>query len=241
MIDPWQRAADILDPPEEWRDFGEITWRSVDDDRPHQLGTIELPDAFRFLLDPELGAVRYRVPYGGRGGAKSWSIARVLLLLAAERRLRVLCAREYQTTIRDSVHRLLADQVHKLGLQDVYHVTQTRIFGINGSEFLFLGIKKDPHTIKSLEGIDLCWVEEAEAVTDESWRVLIPTIRAEGSEIWVSFNPALEIDPTYQRFVIDPPESAIVRKVSCPMGRAALWCRLGVCSRPECARPGLDP
>lgn len=177
---------------------------------------IELPRAFDFLHDPPLGSVRYRVSYGGRGSAKSWSFARALLLYAATTPLRVLCAREFQASIRDSVHRLLSDQIWELGLHEFYQIERSRIYGMNGSEFLFLGIKRDPHAIKSLEGVDLCWVEEAEAVTEESWGILIPTIRKEGSEIWVTFNPALPDDPTFKRFVVDPPspDRCIVRKVN---------------------------
>ncbi|HEX6927601.1 MAG TPA: PBSX family phage terminase large subunit, partial [Longimicrobiaceae bacterium] len=174
---------------------------------------VEIPEAFAFLFDPPLGVVRYRVSYGGRGSAKSWQFARALLIHGARRPLRILCAREFQTSIKDSVHRLLADQIDRLGLGAFYEVQQSAILGANGTEFLFKGLRRNIQEIKSTEGIDVCWVEEAEAVSDESWRVLIPTVRKEGSEIWVSFNPALETDPTYQRFVVQPPARAIVRRV----------------------------
>lgn len=179
---------------------------------------VELPAALGFLMDPPLGSVRYRVVYGGRGSAKSWSVARALLLHGASSPIgiRILCSREYQSSIRDSVHRLLEDQIQAMGLGGFYTVERSRIYGTNGTEFVFLGIKRDPHTIKSMEGIDICWIEEAEAVSEESWHILIPTIRTEGSEIWVSFNPALPDDPTYKRFVEDPPseDRAIIRRVS---------------------------
>lgn len=173
----------------------------------------DMPPAFEFLGKPPLGSVRYRVAYGGRGGAKSWSVARVLLIHGAQRKLRILCSREYQSSIRDSVHRLLSDQIADLGLEHFYTIEQTRIYGRNGTEILFYGLKRDVHSIKSLEGVDLCWVEEAEAITKESLEVLIPTIRSEGSEIWFTFNPKLPDDPIYKRFVDDPPATAIVRKV----------------------------
>ncbi|HEY8378675.1 MAG TPA: PBSX family phage terminase large subunit [Nannocystis sp.] len=175
---------------------------------------VPIPEAFAFLFDPPLGSVRYRVAYGGRGSAKSWQFARALLIYGLRQPLRILCAREFQASIRDSVHRLLADQIERLGLAAFYEVQQSTIRGRNGTEFLFKGLRHNVQEIKSTEGIDICWVEEAEAVSDESWRVLTPTIRKEGSEIWVSFNPALESDPTYQRFVVRPPERAIVRRVS---------------------------
>ena len=169
---------------------------------------------FRFLFDPPLGGTRWRVCYGGRGAGRSWSFARALLVLGAMRTLRILCAREYQASIRDSVHRLLADQIEMMGLESLYTVQQRAITGVNRTEFLFMGIKRDPHKIKSLEGVDIAWVEEAEAVSVESWQTLIPTIRKPGSEIWVSFNPGLVTDPTWQMLVLDPPSKSIVRKVS---------------------------
>lgn len=175
---------------------------------------LKTPEAFGFLHDPPLGQMRYRVSYGGRGSAKSWQFARALLIHGLSAPLRILCAREYQTSIRDSVHRVLADQIEMLGLSAFYTVQEASITGANGTEFLFKGLRRDTAQIKSTEGIDLAWVEEAEAVSDASWRTLIPTIRKEGSEIWVTFNPALADDPTYQRFVLKPPERALVRKVS---------------------------
>ena len=174
---------------------------------------VQIPAALEFFVEP-LGSSRYRVAYGGRGGAKSWNIARALLVHGAEHKLRILCAREFQNSIRDSVHKLLTDQIATLGLESFYRVEQTRIRGRNGTEILFHGLKRDVHTIKSLEGIDLCWVEEAEAISQDSWDVLVPTIRSEGSEIWVSFNPKLPDDPIYKLFALDPPTNAIVRKVS---------------------------
>lgn len=175
---------------------------------------VPTPRAFGYLYDPALGGLRYRVAYGGRGSAKSWQFARALLVHGLSQPLRILCAREYQASIRDSVHRVLADQVALLGLSDFYAVQESAILGANGTEFLFKGLRRDIAQIKSTEGIDVCWVEEAEAVSDSSWRTLIPTVRKPGSEIWVSFNPALADDPTYVRFVAQPPERSVVRKVS---------------------------
>lgn len=175
---------------------------------------LETPIAFGFLFDPPLGGTRYRVAYGGRGSAKSWQYARALLVHGLSRKLRVLCAREYQTSIKDSVHRVLADQVDRLGLGGFYTVQESSITGKNGTEFLFKGLKRDIAQIKSTEGIDICWIEEAEAVSDHSWKTLIPTIRKDNSEIWVTFNPGLESDPTYQQFVVKKPENAIVSYVT---------------------------
>lgn len=157
---------------------------------------------------------RYRVLYGGRGGAKSWAVARALLIKAAERPIRILCAREFQTSIRDSVHKLLSDQIVEMGLLELYEVTQAAIRGTNGSEFAFVGLKNNVANVKSYEGIDICWVEEAQTVSRNSWNILIPTIRKEESEIWITFNPELENDETYQRFVVQPPDGATVQKIN---------------------------
>lgn len=169
----------------------------------------DLPEYASGLFEP----MRYKVLYGGRGAARSWSVARALLIKGAEAPLRVGCFREFQKSIKDSVHRLLTDQIDLLGLAG-YEVTATEIRHVNGSLFLFEGLRHNVTKIKSLEGIDIAWVEEAERVSKDSWDVLIPTIRKDGSEIWVNFNPDLEDDPTYQRFVVSPPPHAWVRKVS---------------------------
>lgn len=167
------------------------------------------PYARAFFAPP----ARYRVLYGGRGAARSWTVARKLLILAGQRPLRILCARELQTSLRDSVHRLLTDQIERLALPG-FDATRGEIRHVCGSLFLFEGLRHNVTKIKSLEGIDLCWVEEAERVSEESWNVLIPTIRKPDSEIWVTFNPDQESDPTYRRFVLQPPEGAVVLKVS---------------------------
>jgi phage terminase large subunit len=171
---------------------------------------VALPEAFQFLTE----AARYKVAYGGRGSAKSWSVARVLCLLAASKPVRILCARELQSSIRDSVHRLLADQIEALNLSSRLEIQNAEIRGVNGSLFIFEGLRHNTTKIKSMEGIDICWVEEAERVSEESWKILVPTIRKPSSEIWVTFNPEQETDPTYTRFVKNPPPDAIVRKVN---------------------------
>ena len=157
---------------------------------------------------------RYKVLQGGRGGAKSWGIARALLIKGAKDQMRILCAREFMTSMKDSVHKLLSDQIQALGLTGFYEITQASIRGANGTEFSFVGLKNNVANVKSYEGVDICWVEEAQTVSRLSWNVLIPTIRKEKSEIWVSFNPELETDETYQRFVANPPEDCISIKIN---------------------------
>ena len=169
------------------------------------------PEKLRFLFHPK----RYKIAYGGRGGSKSWGFARALLILGSQRQLRILCARETQKSIADSVYKLLCDQIAELKLEYFYSVTKTNIVGANGTEFTFAGIRQSSvGDIKSYEGCDICWVEEAQIVSKRSWEILIPTIRKDNSEIWVSFNPDLETDDTYKRFVVTPPTGAEVVKVN---------------------------
>jgi phage terminase large subunit len=170
----------------------------------------KFPEAFKELFEP----ARYKVYYGGRGSAKSWSFARALLLMGMQRPLRILCARELQKSIADSVHQLLWDQIRAMGLEWFYYVEKAKIYGANGTTFGFAGIRHNITEIKSYEGADVVWVEEANKVSNTSWNILIPTIRKEGSEIWLSFNPELESDATYQRFVKFKPANSIVKKVS---------------------------
>jgi phage terminase large subunit len=134
--------------------------------------------------------------------------------MGVAKQLRILCARETQLSIADSVHKLLGEQVDILELSNFYDVQKSRIIGANGTEFLFKGIKHNPQEIKSTEGVDVAWVEEAQAVSENSWNILIPTIRKDNSEIWITFNPGEEADPTYQRFVLNPPPGAVVKKVN---------------------------
>lgn len=170
---------------------------------------------FPSKLQPLFQAARYKVAYGGRGSAKSWSYARALLIQAAAQPLRVLCTREVQKSIKDSVHKLLSDQIAALGLGSFYEVLETEIRGKNGSEFLFAGLASHTiESIKSYEGVDRVWVEEGQSVKKRSWDVLIPTIRKPGSEIWISFNPELDTDETYQRFVLNAPPDTLLMQVN---------------------------
>lgn len=172
---------------------------------------VDFPEKLGFLFEPH----RFKVAYGGRGSAKSWSFARALLIQGKAQKLRILCTREVQKSIKDSVHRLLSDQIQALGLSDFYEVIETAIRGKNGTEFMFAGLASHTvESIKSYEGVDRVWVEEGQAVSKRSWNVLIPTIRKNASEIWVTYNPELETDETHQRFVIHSPPDAVVAKVN---------------------------
>lgn len=171
---------------------------------------VTFPQVLAGLFRP----ARYKVLYGGRGGAKSWGVARALLIKGTQKPLRILCAREFQESIADSVHELLKSQVAELGLEGFYEVQKTTIIGKNGTAFVYDGLRHNLQSLKSFEGADIVWVEEANNVSKQSWNVLIPTIRKEKSEIWITFNPELETDETYSRFVLNPPNKAWVKKVS---------------------------
>lgn len=171
---------------------------------------LKLTKEFTPFLEPN----RYKVVFGGRGSGKSFSIAQLLVLRAFKEPTRILCAREIQRSISDSVLQLLSDTIQRLKLSDFFDVQKSQIIGKNGSRFLFLGLSNNITKVKSYEGLDICWVEEAESVSYTSWETLIPTVRKKGSEIWVSFNPNDEMDDTYQRFVVNPPPKAYVKKVN---------------------------
>jgi phage terminase large subunit len=126
----------------------------------------------------------------------------------------VLCTREYQKSIGNSVHRLISDTIKRLGLELYFTIKKQTIVAHNGSEFVFEGIRMNVDSIRSLEGANIVWVEEAAKVTKNSWEILIPTIRAEGSQIWVSFNPDLDCDETYRRFVLDQPHSSKIVQIT---------------------------
>lgn len=171
---------------------------------------LELPKIVQPLFEPK----RYKILHGGRGSGKSWSVARALLIIGAQKKLRILCAREFQNSIADSVHKLLADQIRDNNLEEFYEIQKTTILGKNGTEFLFEGLKHNIQSIKSKEAIDIVWIEEAQTVSKSSWDILVPTIRQEGSEIWITFNPELETDETYQRFILNPPAESILLEMN---------------------------
>ena len=171
----------------------------------------QFPKVLRPLVEP----MRYKVMHGGRGGGKSWAVARALLAMATDEPLRILCAREIQKSMKDSVHRLLKDQIVSMNITDEFEVFDTEIRGKNGSVFLFAGLQS--HTvdsIKSFEGCDRVWIEEAHGVSKKSWDTLIPTIRKPGSEIWMTLNPNMDTDETFQRFIATPSDDTWVQQIN---------------------------
>ena len=172
---------------------------------------VEFPKWARFLFLPS----RYKVAYGGRGSGKSWAFARALLTLGAQEQTRIICAREVQKSIKESVHRLLSDQISAMNLGAFYTIFETEIRGKNGTTFTFSGLSQHTvESIKSFEGCDIAWIEEAQTVSKKSWDILTPTIRRDNSEIWVSLNPELDSDETYKRFVINKPANCVAVEVN---------------------------
>ena len=171
----------------------------------------QFPEKAGILFKP----ARFKILYGGRDSAKSWSIARALLLEGAEKPLPIGCFREVQKSIKDSVHQLLTNQVEELGLTNFYQILKDEIRGKNGTFFRFSGLSAQTRdSIKSFEGMMLAWVEEAQSVSKRSWDILEPTIRAPGSEIWASFNPDMDTDETYKRFVVSPSPEVVSAKMN---------------------------
>lgn len=183
---------------------------------------IFIPPKLDFLFwknFPDGRPIRWKVAYGGRDGAKSWSFSRALVMQGAAEPLRCLCAREVQRSVQESVHHLLVDQIKRLNLDDFYEISEKRIKGRErtsawGTECFFEGLRYNVAAIKSVEGADRCWIEEARSTSRTSLLTVENTIRKPGSQIWLSFNPELKTDEVYKRFIVrEPPEDAIVRKV----------------------------
>ncbi|HRP05295.1 MAG TPA: PBSX family phage terminase large subunit, partial [Opitutaceae bacterium] len=133
---------------------------------------------------------RYKGAWGGRGSGKSHFFGGFLVLETLRRQVRAVCLREVQNSIKDSVKQLIEDKIREYGLEADFDITDNEIRGPNDSLYVFRGLKN--HTaasIKSLEGFNVAWVEEAQTVTQKSLDLLIPTIRADGSELWFSWNP----------------------------------------------------
>ncbi|MBX2848919.1 MAG: PBSX family phage terminase large subunit [Acidiferrobacterales bacterium] len=160
---------------------------------------------------------RIKVIYGGRGSSKSWDAAANAVRIARFTKIRFLCTRMFQNKIKESVYSLLKIQIERFNLQDEFEVLRDSIkHKKTGSEFLFYGLARNIEEIKSLESIDVCWIEEAHALTEDMWDILEPTIRKDGSEFWIIFNPKFVTDFVYQRFVVKPPRKAVLRKINYP-------------------------
>lgn len=152
--------------------------------------------------------------YGGRGSGKTQHVALALILRGRQRRLRILCTRELQNTLADSVHKELKDIINQHGLTD-YEVTDKAIRNrLTGTEFIFAGLRHNATEIKSMSGVDIAWVEEAASISEDSLKLLAPTIRKPGSQLIFTFNRMNELDPVYVRYVMNQPAKTYVRKVN---------------------------
>jgi phage terminase large subunit len=159
--------------------------------------------------------IRIRVLYGGRSSSKSWDAAGFAIFLAQAVTVKFLCARQFQNKIEESVYTLLVATIERYGLRDQFRILESKIIHRRtGSEFIFYGLWRHINEIKSLEGVDVCWLEEAHALTPAQWRILEPTLRKEGSQFWLIFNPMLSSDFVWRRFVLNPPPGTIKRLIN---------------------------
>lgn len=169
------------------------------------------PALREFWLKP----ARNRVLYGGRSSSKSWDAAGFATFLASNYKLRFLCVRQFQNRITESVYSLLKVQIERFGVAPAFDVQRDKIYHRRtGSEFMFYGLWRSIDEIKSMEGIDVLWIEEGHNLTEEQWKVLEPTIRKSGSQVWMVFNPKLATDFAYKRFVLNPPPDTVIRKIN---------------------------
>lgn len=162
-----------------------------------------------------LAKARNKVLYGGRASSKSWDAAGFATFLTNRYRLRVLCVRQFQNKISESVYALLKIQIERFGLNSRFDIQRDKIYSTaTGSEFMFYGLWRSIDEIKSLESVDILWIEEAHNLTEEQWKILEPTIRKAGSQVWVIMNPRLATDFAYKRFIKNPPPDTVVRLIN---------------------------
>ena len=170
---------------------------------------------FPKIFSPLDDNFRYKIMWGGRGSGKSWNVARKLLLRSLKNKIRILCTRELQKSIKQSVHKLLSLQIDMMGLSGYFTTNNDKITCANGSEFLFIGVKHNTEEIKSTESVDICWIEEGHNLTEASFDIIDPTIRMEGSEIWITYNTRFKFDHLHNMFVInEPPPNSWVKQVN---------------------------
>lgn len=172
---------------------------------------MQIPEEFERLLDNDW---REAAIYGGRASLKSHTVARYLLMRARQAKTRILCCREIQKSIKDSSYQLLKDLINEYELNDFRITNDSIINTINGSDFLFKGLYGNEQTIKSTEGVDVCWCEEAQTITESSIEILTPTIRKENSEIIYTYNRLDEEDPVHKRLVLEGRPNTLIINVN---------------------------
>ncbi len=177
----------------------------------NQQTIIEIPNEFRRLFDTDW---REAAVYGGRYSLKSHTVARALLIRARQSKKRIGCFREFQNSISESSHQLLSDLIKQYGLNDFIITDKSIVNKINGSDFIFKGLWNNEQSIKSIEGIDIAWVEEAQTISKESLEVLTPTVRKPGSQIIYTYNRFAEDDPIHTRLVMEGRPNTLVINVN---------------------------
>jgi phage terminase large subunit len=190
--------------------------------RPEKVVTLQLPRKLAFLLEQH----PYKVSFGGRHSLKSTSFAAALLTLGIHQDLRILCLREVQKSLADSVHLTLTDEIKKLGYEDLYDITDNVIRGrVRDTMFRFAGLSdQTEQSIKSFAGFDIFWFEEAQRISKRSFQIALPTLfRTPNAEAWVSFNPELDTDEVWDRFVVNKPIGAVVVEMNYRDAEAAGW------------------
>lgn len=174
--------------------------------KPH----ISMPAIFEKIFEPH----RVKTLIGGRGSGKSESVGRKLLMDGIEEPMNIVCGREFQNSIKESVHAMLAYLIREIKLESEYDVLQTEIRGKNGTLFSFIGLQRNIDSIRSMHNIKRFWGEEAHRLSQRSLDIIFPTVRAEDSELYFTMNPELEEDPAYQTLVVNPPPDSIVIKAN---------------------------
>ena len=171
----------------------------------------QLPSKFKDIFKPK----RFKVYHGGRGSAKSRSVATALVTLAVNKTLFIGCLREILSSIKESSKKLIEDRIKEMGLGQIFHITEYEIKCLmTGSRFVFKGLRNNSSSIKSTEALDIAWIEEADNVSDKSLTDLVNTVRKPGSEIWITFNPNKASDAVYQKFIVNKRDNALVEQVN---------------------------
>lgn len=175
------------------------------------MAVVKMNPIFKPLTDP----MRFKVLYGGRGGGKTWAVGFILAHQSNRQRIKIVCARAFQNSIAESSKEMIESCIRMLGIEHRFKITEKEIINIHTkSRFIFIGIERNPGAVKSLEGADICWVEEANQCGRDAIDMLIPTIRKPNSEVWFSFNPELDTDPVYVDFVTNKPDNCTLIKVN---------------------------
>lgn len=172
---------------------------------------MQINNKLRFLLTEK---ARYKVAYGGRAGGKSRDYSGALVAIGTQKKVRIVACRDTEKSILESLHQLFEGWINsEPAFKDFYTIAQKKIIGKNGTEIMFAGLR-NPESFKSFEDADYVWIEEAQTINKRTWDILIPTVRAKDSEIWLSFNPDFETDETYRRFVLNPPKNSILQLIN---------------------------